>query len=128
MLGAVHGPRRGVHPAWLHGHERLRRNPGQRAWENRRQTRDAVHRKPHNGGTAKRVAMHAEAGKIVIDSALWFPVHNQHQMTADRADQRCYQVAPASRGGAVLRRDKVLIVRSDISMVLRRVHAFISTD
>lgn len=45
---------------------------------------------------AKRDAVYAEAQKIIMDSALWFPVHNQVQTLAYRADKKGYHFARAS--------------------------------
>ena len=44
----------------------------------------------------KRAAVYAEAQKIIMDSALWFPVHNQVQTVAYRAEKKGYHFARAS--------------------------------
>jgi peptide/nickel transport system substrate-binding protein len=44
----------------------------------------------------KRAAVYAEAQKIIMDSALWFPVHNQVQTIAYRAEKQGYHFARAS--------------------------------
>jgi peptide/nickel transport system substrate-binding protein len=44
----------------------------------------------------KRTAAYAEAQKIIMDSALWFPVHNQVQTVAYRAEKKGYHFARAS--------------------------------
>jgi peptide/nickel transport system substrate-binding protein len=44
----------------------------------------------------KRAAAYAEAQKIIMDSALWFPVHNQVQTVAYRAEKKGYHFARAS--------------------------------
>jgi peptide/nickel transport system substrate-binding protein len=44
---------------------------------------------------AKRDAVYAEAQKIIMDSALWFPVHNQVQTVAYRAEKKGYHFARA---------------------------------
>lgn len=45
---------------------------------------------------AKRAAVYAEAQKIIMDSALWFPVHNQVQTIAYRTEKNGYHFARAS--------------------------------
>ncbi|HME24162.1 MAG TPA: ABC transporter substrate-binding protein [Acetobacteraceae bacterium] len=45
---------------------------------------------------AKRAAVYAEAQKIIMDGALWFPVHNQVQTLAYRTDKQGYHFARAS--------------------------------
>jgi len=45
---------------------------------------------------AKRAAVYAEAQKIIMDSGLWFPVHNQVQTLAYRTDKQGYHFARAS--------------------------------
>ena len=45
---------------------------------------------------AKRAAVYAEAQKIIMDSALWFPVHNQVQTIAYRTEKKGYHFARAS--------------------------------
>ena len=45
---------------------------------------------------AKRDAVYAEAQKIIMDSALWFPVHNQVQALAYRSEKKGYHFARAS--------------------------------
>jgi peptide/nickel transport system substrate-binding protein len=45
---------------------------------------------------AKRDAVYAEAQKIIMDSALWLPIHNQVQTVASRADKKGYHFARAS--------------------------------
>jgi peptide/nickel transport system substrate-binding protein len=44
----------------------------------------------------KRTAVYGEAQKIIMDSALWFPVHNQVQTIAYRAGKQGYHFARAS--------------------------------
>jgi peptide/nickel transport system substrate-binding protein len=44
----------------------------------------------------KRAAVYAEAQKIIMDSALWLPVHNQVQTVAYRAEKKGYHFARAS--------------------------------
>lgn len=44
----------------------------------------------------KRDALYAEAQKIIMDSALWLPVHNQVQTVALRADKTGYHFARTS--------------------------------
>ena len=44
---------------------------------------------------AKRDAVYAEAQKIIMDSALWFPVHNQVQTVAYRSAKQGYRYARA---------------------------------
>ena len=44
---------------------------------------------------AKRDAVYAEAQEIIMDSALWFPVHNQVQTVAYRAEKKGYHFARA---------------------------------
>ena len=44
---------------------------------------------------AKRDAIYADAQKIIMDSALWFPVHNQVQTVAYRAEKKGYHFARA---------------------------------
>jgi peptide/nickel transport system substrate-binding protein len=44
----------------------------------------------------KRAAIYGEAQKIIMDSALWFPVHNQVQTLAYRAEKKGYHFARAS--------------------------------
>ena len=44
----------------------------------------------------KRAAVYAEAQKIIMDSALWFPVHNQVQTIAHRTEKKGYHFARAS--------------------------------
>ena len=39
--------------------------------------------------------MYAEAQKIIMDSALWFPVHNQVQTVAYRSEKKGYHFARA---------------------------------
>jgi peptide/nickel transport system substrate-binding protein len=45
---------------------------------------------------AKRAAIYADAQKTIMDSALWFPVHNQVQTIAYRAEKQGYHLARAS--------------------------------
>jgi peptide/nickel transport system substrate-binding protein len=45
---------------------------------------------------AKRDAIYGEAQKLIMDSALWFPVHNQVQTIAYRAEKKGYLFARAS--------------------------------
>ena len=45
---------------------------------------------------AKREAIYGEAQKIIMDTALWFPVHNQVQTIAYRAEKKGYHFARAS--------------------------------
>jgi peptide/nickel transport system substrate-binding protein len=45
---------------------------------------------------AQRAAVYAEAQKIIMDSALWFPVHNQVQTLAYRTNKQGYHFARAS--------------------------------
>jgi peptide/nickel transport system substrate-binding protein len=45
---------------------------------------------------AKRAAVYAEAQRIIMDSALWFPVHNQVQTIAYRAEKQGYHFARTS--------------------------------
>jgi peptide/nickel transport system substrate-binding protein len=45
---------------------------------------------------AKRAAVYAEAQKIIMASALWFPVHNQVQTIAYRTEKKGYHFARAS--------------------------------
>ncbi len=45
---------------------------------------------------AKREAAYGEAQKIIMDSALWFPVHNQVQTIAYRAEKKGYHFARTS--------------------------------
>ncbi len=45
---------------------------------------------------AKRTEIYGEAQKIIMDSALWFPVHNQVQTLAYRAEKKGYHFARAS--------------------------------
>jgi peptide/nickel transport system substrate-binding protein len=44
---------------------------------------------------AKRDAIYGEAQKVIMDSALWFPVHNQVQTVAYRTDKKGYHFARA---------------------------------
>ncbi len=44
----------------------------------------------------KRMAIYADAQKLIMDSALWFPVHNQVQTLAYRSEKRGYHFARAS--------------------------------
>jgi len=44
----------------------------------------------------KRNAVYADAQKIIMDSALWFPVHNQVQTVAYRSAKKGYHFARAS--------------------------------
>jgi ABC-type transport system substrate-binding protein len=44
---------------------------------------------------AKRAAIYGEAQKIIMDSALWFPVHNQVQTVAYRTEKKGYHFARA---------------------------------
>ena len=45
---------------------------------------------------AKRDAIYAEAQKIIMDTGLWFPVHNQVQTVAFRTEKKGYHFARAS--------------------------------
>lgn len=45
---------------------------------------------------AKRDAVYAEAQRIIMDSALWLPIHNQVQTTATRASKKGYHFARTS--------------------------------
>lgn len=45
---------------------------------------------------ARRDAIYAEAQKIIMDSALWLPIHNQVQTIATRADRKGYHFARTS--------------------------------
>ena len=45
---------------------------------------------------AKRAAIYADAQKIIMESALWFPVHNQVQTIAYRTEKKGYRFARAS--------------------------------
>jgi peptide/nickel transport system substrate-binding protein len=45
---------------------------------------------------AKRDAVYAEAQKIIMDSALWLPIHNQVQTIATRAAKKGYHFARTS--------------------------------
>ncbi len=45
---------------------------------------------------AKRDAIYAEAQKIIMDSALWLPIHNQVQTIATRAQKKGYHFARTS--------------------------------
>ena len=42
---------------------------------------------------AKRDAVYGEAQKLIMDTALWFPVHNQVQTVAYRAEKKGYHFA-----------------------------------
>jgi len=44
---------------------------------------------------AKRDAVYAEAQQMIMDTALWFPVHNQVQTIAYRAEKKGYHLARA---------------------------------
>ncbi len=44
---------------------------------------------------AKRAAIYADAQKIIMDTALWFPVHNQVETVAYRANRSGYRFARA---------------------------------
>jgi peptide/nickel transport system substrate-binding protein len=44
---------------------------------------------------AKRDAVYADAQKLIMDTALWFPVHNQVQTIAYRAEKKGYHFARA---------------------------------
>ena len=57
----------------------------------------------------KRAAVYGEAQKIIMDSALWFPVHNQVQTIAYRAGEAGLPLRPRQLDRAVLRRDEGLI-------------------
>ena len=45
---------------------------------------------------AKRAAVYADAQQRIMDTALWFPVHNQVQTVAYRAEKQGYHFARAS--------------------------------
>ena len=45
---------------------------------------------------AKRDAVYADAQKIIMESAVWLPIHNQVQTVATRADKKGYHFARAS--------------------------------
>ena len=45
---------------------------------------------------AKRDAIYAEAQKLIMDTALWFPVHNQVQTIAHRTEKKGYHFARTS--------------------------------
>ena len=44
---------------------------------------------------AKRAAIYADAQKIIMDSALWFPIHNQVETVAYRAERTGYRFTRA---------------------------------
>jgi len=44
---------------------------------------------------AKRAAIYAEAQKTIMDTALWFPIHNQVETVATRAEHKGYRFARA---------------------------------
>ena len=44
----------------------------------------------------KRDAVYAEAQKIIMDSAVWLPIHNQVQTLAHRTEKKGYHFARAS--------------------------------
>ena len=44
---------------------------------------------------AKRDAIYADAQKLIMDSALWLPIHNQVQTVAYRSAKQGYRYARA---------------------------------